>query len=167
VSVEALVDGRPFQIAFVVRDLDAALERYTRVLGGAPWRVFTFSAAIHREAAYRGRPTDFSVRLALNGTSPQYELIEPQRGPGVHQDWLDERGEGFHHVGVVVDSLEPAVERMTAAGYEAVQTGTGFGAAGDGTYAYFDTVRDLGFLVEAVEPVEPPERRPDPDTVWP
>ena len=163
-NVEHLVDGELFQIAFVVRDLDAALARYTRVLGGAPWRVFTFSAAIHREAAYRGGPTDFSVRLALNRTSPQYELIEPERGPGIHQDWLDDRGEGFHHVGVIVESLEGTVARMAAAGYEAVQTGAGFGAAGDGAYAYFDTVADLGCFVEAVEP---PARMPDPDRIWP
>jgi methylmalonyl-CoA/ethylmalonyl-CoA epimerase len=163
-DLETLVDGQLFQIAFVVRDLDAALERYTRVLGGAPWRIFTFSGAIHREAAYHGDPTDFAVRLALNGTSPQYELIEPQRGPGIHQDWLDERGEGFHHVGVIVASLETAVERMAAAGYQAIQTGAGFGAAGDGAYAYFDTVADLGCFVEAVEP---PANMPDPDGVWP
>jgi catechol 2,3-dioxygenase-like lactoylglutathione lyase family enzyme len=164
VNVETLVDGRLFQIAFVVRDLDTALERYTRVLGGAPWRVFTFSSAIHREAAYRGDPAEFSVLLALNGTSPQYELIAPQRGRGVHAEWLDAHGEGFHHVGVIVDALETTVARMAAAGYEAVQTGSGFGAAGDGRYAYFDTVRDLGCLVEAVEP---PERMPDPDRIWP
>jgi catechol 2,3-dioxygenase-like lactoylglutathione lyase family enzyme len=163
-DVDALVGGEVFQIAFVVRDLDAALRRYTRFIGGAPWRVFTFSAAIHREASYRGRPTDFSVRLALNGTSPQYELIEPVDGAGVHGAWLDERGEGFHHVGVIVDSVAETVDRMAAAGYEAVQTGSGFGATGDGIYAYFDTAADLGCLVEAVEP---PERMPDPDRTWP
>jgi catechol 2,3-dioxygenase-like lactoylglutathione lyase family enzyme len=163
-DVEALVDGTLFQLAFVVRDLDEALARFTRILGGAPWRVFTFSAAIHRKAAYRGGPTDFSVRLALNGTSPQYELIEPVRGPGVHGDWLAERGEGLHHVGVLVESLERTVERMAAAGYGAVQTGSGFGADGDGRYAYFDTASALGFLVEAVEP---PDRMPEPDRIWP
>jgi methylmalonyl-CoA/ethylmalonyl-CoA epimerase len=163
-DVEALVGGEVFQIAYVVRDLDAALERYARVLGGAPWRIFTFSAAIHREASYRGGPTDFSVRLALNGTSPQYELIEPVSGAGVHGAWLEERGEGFHHVGVIVASVAATVERMAAAGYEAVQTGSGFGAGGDGSYAYFDTAADLGFLVEAVEP---PERMPDPDRTRP
>jgi hypothetical protein len=164
VDVGELVGGRLFQIAFVVRDLDSALERHTTVLGGAPWRIFTFSAAVHELATYRGRPTDFSVRLALNSASPQVELIEPQRGPGAHQDWLEERGEGFHHVGVIVDSVDSTLARMAAAGYEAIQTGSGFGAAGDGRYAYFDTVRDLGYLVEAVEP---PERMPDPDSVWP
>ncbi|HEX3453529.1 MAG TPA: VOC family protein [Gaiellaceae bacterium] len=163
-GVESLSGGQVFQIAFVVRDLDAALDRYTRVLGGAPWRVFTFSAAIHREATYRGSPTDFSARLALNGTSPQYELIEPVSGAGVHGAWLEEHGEGFHHVGVIVDSVEATTERMAASGYGAIQTGSGFGAAGDGIYAYFDTAADLGFLVEAVEP---PERMPDPDRIWP
>ncbi|HST25731.1 MAG TPA: VOC family protein [Gaiellaceae bacterium] len=163
-DVEALVGGELFQIAFVVRDLDAALERYTRILGGAPWRIFTFSAAIHREASYRGAATDFSVRLALNGTSPQCELIEPVRGAGVHAAWLEERGEGFHHVGVLVESVETTVERVAAAGFEAIQTGSGFGASGDGSYAYFDTAQELGFLVEAVEP---PERMPDPDRIWP
>jgi catechol 2,3-dioxygenase-like lactoylglutathione lyase family enzyme len=163
-DVEALVGGKVFQIAFVVRDLDATLERYTRVLGGAPWRVFTFSAAIHREATYRGSPTDFVARLALNGTSPQYELIEPVSGDGLHRAWLEERGEGFHHVGVIVESVEATVEHMAAADYDAIQTGAGFGADGDGIYAYFDTAADLGFLVEAVEP---PERMPAPDRIWP
>jgi hypothetical protein len=160
----ALLDGEVFQMAFVVRDLDAALERHTHVLGGAPWRCWTFSAAIHREAVYRGEPTDFSVRLALNGTSPQFELIEPVSGRGVHGDWLEQHGEGFHHLGVIVDSVEAATERMTAAGYEAVQIGRGFGADDDGVYAYFDTARDLGYLVEAVEP---PQRMPEPERIWP
>jgi hypothetical protein len=162
--IESLLPGRVFQVAFVVRDLDAALGRYTGLLGGAPWRCYAFSAAIHRSASYRGGPTDFSVRLALSDTSPQYELIEPQRGPGIHADWLEERGEGFHHLGVVVDSLDEATARMKAAGYDTVQTGAGFGGDGDGAYAYFDTTRDLGFVVEAVEP---PGRMPDPDRIWP
>jgi glyoxalase/bleomycin resistance protein/dioxygenase superfamily protein len=164
VNVEALVDGRLFQVAFVVRDLDTALARHTRLLGGAPWRIFTFSSEIHAEAAYGGEPADFSVLLALNGASPQVELIEPQRGVGVHRAWLDERGEGFHHVGVIVESVDETVRQMADSGYVAVQTGSGFGSAGDGTYAYFDTVADLGFFVEAVEP---PERMPEPDRVWP
>jgi catechol 2,3-dioxygenase-like lactoylglutathione lyase family enzyme len=164
VDVETLLEGRVFQMAFVVRDLEAALRSYTAVLGGAPWRCYTFSAAIHRACEYRGGPTDFSVRLALNGGSPQFELIEPRNGPGIHDDWLRERGEGFHHLGVIVASLDAATARMAASGYEAIQTGSGFGADGDGAYAYFDTTRDLGFVVEAVEP---PTRMPDPDEIWP
>jgi glyoxalase/bleomycin resistance protein/dioxygenase superfamily protein len=162
-DIAALLEGRVFQVAFVVRDLEEGLTRYARLFGRGPWRVFEFAASMHETAEYRGEATAFSVRLALDSGSPQFELIQPQCGPGVHQDWLEERGEGFHHLGMIVSSLETAIARMTAAGYEAIQTGAGFGAAGDGAYAYFDTARDLGFLVEAVEP---PERMPEPERVW-
>jgi catechol 2,3-dioxygenase-like lactoylglutathione lyase family enzyme len=163
-GIEELLAGRLFQIAFVVDDLDEALRRYTAVLGGEPWRCYMFSAAIHRTCEYRGAPRDFTARLALNDGSPQIELIEPVRGPSIHRDWLEERGEGVHHVGVVVESVQAATTRMEEAGYDAIQSGTGFGADGDGAYAYFDTRRDLGVVVEAVEP---PGRMPDPEFVWP
>ncbi|MFL5869048.1 MAG: hypothetical protein ACJ766_18245 [Thermoleophilaceae bacterium] len=84
VAVEAFA-GRPiFQIAFVVRKLDEALERFSSTLDTAPWRCWTFGAPDHEETEYRGRPTGFSSRLALNSSSPQLELIEPLRGPSAH-----------------------------------------------------------------------------------
>ena len=157
-----ILGQRLFQIAIVVRDLDAALGRYSAVLGDGLWRCYEFSAALHSWCEYRGKPTSFSARLALNDASPQLELIEPVVGPSIHEDWLRDRGEGLHHVGVVVDSVEAATLRMQAAGYDVLQAGAGFGADGDGAYAYFDTQCDLGLIVEAVEP---PLRMPEPDRV--
>jgi hypothetical protein len=71
-----------------------------------------------------GAPAEWTLRLTLNNRSPQYEVIEPVVGPSIHADRLEERGEGFHHVGYV----------------------------GDGAAVYYDTATSLGFLVEAVEP---------------
>jgi hypothetical protein len=158
-----LVDGRLFQLGYVVRDLDEALPRYTEMVGGAPWRCFTFSAAIHEECRYRGASTDFSVRLALTSTSPQLELVQPLVGPSIHEDWLRDHGEGFHHVGLIVDSVATATERMARAGLQPIQDGRGFGAEGDGVYALFDTFDVLGAIVEVLEP---PARMPEPDAVW-
>jgi methylmalonyl-CoA/ethylmalonyl-CoA epimerase len=164
ISIEAF-RGRPvFQIAFVVRDFEAALEHYDSVLSAGPWRCFTFGTHLHKRADYRGGPTDFRARLALNDSEPQFELIQPISGPSAHQEWLDTNGEGFHHVGVIVDSVPATTEEMNAAGYETVMVGEGFGAGGDGAYAYFDTTSDLGFVIEAVEP---PRAMPEPDFVWP
>ena len=92
------------------------------------------------------------MRLALNNRSPQYELIEPVKGPSIHADWLAERGEGFHHGAYAVDSLAPVTAEMEAAGHPAVARIHSFGVAGDGAAAYYDTADALGFLVEAVEP---------------
>jgi methylmalonyl-CoA/ethylmalonyl-CoA epimerase len=97
------------------------------------------------------------LRLALNDRSPQYELIEPLSGPSIHADWLEERGEGFHHVAYVVASLEQTTAEMESAGHPAIARIHSFGSAGDGAAAYFDTADVLGFLVEAVEP---PARMP-------
>jgi methylmalonyl-CoA/ethylmalonyl-CoA epimerase len=164
ISIEAF-KGRPvFQIAFVVRDFDAALEHYDNVLGAGPFRGFTFGTHLHKRAEYRGGPTDFKARLALNDSNPQFELIQPLSGPSAHQEWLDSHGEGFHHVGVIVESVEATTKEMHAAGYETIMAGDGFGADGDGSYAYFDTADALGFVIEAVEP---PSKMPGADFVWP
>jgi hypothetical protein len=109
---------------------------------------------------YRGAPAEWTLKLALNARSPQYELIEPLDGPSIHADWLAERGEGFQHVAYVVDSLAAVTAEMAAAGHPAIARIHSFGAAGDGAAAYYDTAEALGFLVEAVEP---PGAMPPPD----
>jgi catechol 2,3-dioxygenase-like lactoylglutathione lyase family enzyme len=159
-SLEGLA---PFQVAFVVGDLERAVRAFDTRLGAGPWRGWIFGPQ-GRGREYRGRPAEWTLKLALNNRSPQYELIEPRQGPSIHADWLAERGEGMHHVGVIVDSLEQAVSAMSRAGYPVIQSGAGFGAERDGAYAYFDTTAHLGLVVEAVEP---PGRMPEPDFVWP
>jgi catechol 2,3-dioxygenase-like lactoylglutathione lyase family enzyme len=159
------IAGRPIvQVALVVRDLDAALTRYASVLGPSAWRCFTFGSAMHATVEYRGVPADFTVRLALNDSQPQVELVQPLEGRSVHHDWLEQRGEGLHHVGIVVDSVAEAVEAMAAAGHPVIQAGTGFGEDGDGAYAYFDVLPDLGLTVEVFEP---PARLRGPAVAWP
>ena len=95
VPIDAFAGRSMFQLAFVVRNLEDALERYSAAFDAAPWRCWTLGAVEHEETEYRGRPTSFSSRLALNDSSPQVELIEPVTGPSAHQEWLDNHGEGL------------------------------------------------------------------------
>jgi hypothetical protein len=149
--VSSLAGRAPFQIAFVVADLERAARELDARLAAGPWRGWIFGPQ-GEGREYRGRRADWTLKLALNDRSPQYELIEPLEGPSVHADWLAERGEGFHHVGYVVSSLAETTAEMEAAGHPAIARIHSFGAAGDGAAAYFDTAEALGFLVEAVEP---------------
>jgi hypothetical protein len=154
------LDGlAPFQVAFVVRDLDRLRGEFDRLLRAGPWRGWVFGPQ-GQGREYRGAPAEWTLRLVLNGGSPQFELIQPLDGLSVHADWLEERGEGFHHVGYVVRSLEQTTAEMEAAGHPAIARIHSFGADGDGAAAYYDTADALGFLVEAVEP---PARMPAPD----
>jgi methylmalonyl-CoA/ethylmalonyl-CoA epimerase len=149
--VPSLQGLAPFQIAFVVRDLERAAREFDARLGAGPWRGWTFGPQ-GQGREYHGRPAEWSLRLVLNSRTPQYELIEPLEGPSIHADWLDRRGDGFHHVGYVVDSLEQVTAEMEAAGHPVIARIHSFGVAGDGAAAYYDTAQTLGFLVEAVEP---------------
>jgi methylmalonyl-CoA/ethylmalonyl-CoA epimerase len=49
-----------------------------------------------RPASYRDEP-GFAIRIALAGSGPQVELIEPQRGPSIYEEWIAEHGHGRQH----------------------------------------------------------------------
>lgn len=157
--VAALAGLAPFQIAFVVHDLERAAREFDTRLAAGPWRGWVFGPQ-GQGREYHGRPAEWTLRLLLNSRSPQYELIEPLDGPSIHADWLEERGEGFHHLAYVVESVEQTTAEMEAAGHPAIARIHSFGAHGDGAAAYYDTADVLGFLVEAVEP---PTRMPPPN----
>jgi len=161
----AALGGRPVvQVGIVVSDLDRALAAYTRLWRVGPWRCFTYGPHLLSDQTYRGGPGRYSMRIALAGHGPQLELIGPVDGPSIYEDWLEDRGEGLHHVAVTVESLAETIAAMQAAGYGVLQSGRGFGPDGDGGFAYFDTERDLGVVVEAIEEAA---RLREPERIYP
>ena len=94
------------------------------------------------------------MRLALRGSDPQLELLQPLDGPDILSEWLERHGEGLHHLGYEVRSLDETIAEMAHAGYECIQHGYGFGADGSGGFAYFETEHELGYLIEAIEPAK-------------
>lgn len=163
-AIETLA-GRPVgQVGIIVRELEPALERYSSLWGLGPWNGYVYGPATVPVLTFRGEPGRYSMRIALAGQSPQVELLEPLEGPSIYDEWLESRPEGLHHLGVYVESLETAIASMGDAGYELLQSGAGYGLDGDGGYAYFDTERDFGVILEALEV---PRRRREPDFTWP
>jgi len=149
--VPSLLTGNPFQVGIVVADLEQALRRHELLFGSAEWLIVENGPRNMHGLHVRGLPNEFSMRLALHGLDPQLELLQPLEGEDILSEWLERRGEGLHHLGYEVRSLDETIERMAEAGYECIQHGYGFGADGSGGFAYFDTERELGYLVEAVE----------------
>lgn len=153
-----ILSGRAIdQIGIVVASIEEALAAHLSVWRGTEWNVWEYGTSTFSEVTYRGSVVTASWRAALNTATPQLELIESIEGPNVYVEWIEKRGYGLHHLGVVVPSLEDAMNQMTDAGFEILQSGFGFGLDGDGGYAYFDTAEELGFLVEAI--VRPARRR--------
>ncbi len=152
------------QIAVVVRDLDAAMDRYITDLGIGPWDVYTYGPQRLWKMTYRGVEQPYTMKIALTFVGPtMYELIEPlDQGANVYQEFLDERGEGLHHLGYYVANIDEAIADMEAQGYPLLQSGRGFGVDHDGAYAYFDTEKSFGCIVEAIEQ---PKTMPVPEKV--
>lgn len=160
-----LSGGRLFQIGIVVPDLRKSLELYSGAFGLGPWIGFHFTPDNVRDFTYRGEPANYSIDIALTvDPSPQVELIQVHGERSLYHEWITERGYGVQHLGVRVDDARAVTAEMTAAGYEILQSGHGYGADGDGMFVYFDTLADFGIITECIQV---PKHRRTPDFVWP
>ena len=82
------------------------------------------------------------------GPGLQLELIQPNDKPSTWRSFLDEHGEGIHHVAFQVRDSKACVARAEAAGLKLVQHGV-YGD-GSGEYNYLDAP-DLKCVVELLE----------------
>jgi len=153
-----LSEGRVFQVGIVVPDLRAAVRRYSDWLGLGPWLGFRFDHETVRDFTYRGAPASYSIDLAMTvDAQPQVELLE------IHGEPSPYHGGGLHHLATRVPDLAAVTVELAAAGCEPICSGHGFGADGDGAFAYFDTEPVLGVLLECIEA---PRARREPDFVF-
>ncbi len=152
------------QIAFVVEDLDAAVREFHRNFGIGLWTAWSLGPGTLKDMIYQGSATEFSFRHALawqNGV--QFELVQPLAGPSIFVDHLKQHGPGLHHIGAYVPDHAAAVLAAKNEGYEPLQSARGFGAEGDGAFAYFTAPGIPGI----VELIEAPRVRIPPDFVYP
>ena len=138
-----------YQVGIVVRDLEKSMEHYQNILGIGPWDTVNIDPSTLSDMTYHGRKVQHKFRAALTMVGPmQLELIEPLEGDNIYSDFLKEHGEGLHHLGHVrVDNLEEAIQRLEKEGFPCLQSGRFPG----GGFAYMDTVKTLGFLIELLE----------------
>lgn len=153
------------QIAFVVEDLDAAVRSFHGNFGFGPWRAWTLGPDQLRDMTYQGAPAEFSFRhaLAWQNEQVQFELVQPLSGPSIFADHLERHGPGLHHIGTYVADHPAAVRAAVDQGYQPLQSARGFGAEGDGAFAYF-TAPGVPTVVELIEA---PRVRIPPEFVYP
>jgi catechol 2,3-dioxygenase-like lactoylglutathione lyase family enzyme len=147
------------QVCIVTRDLDALMRTYVEHLGIGPWWVQEYRAPELTDAVFRGRPGTFSMRLALAWTGRlNWELIQPLDGPSIYHEFLDARGEGMQHVGVLLDDMGMSWDECHAAfrarGMEPIQEGCWGGVR----FCYFDTEGPARIVFEVIDRPEGWER---------
>ena len=157
--------GLPFkQCALVVTDLDEAVRRFSEQLGIGPWTAYRLAPPRLQEMRYQSREVEFSLRHALAWQGElQFELVQPLEGPSIFADHLERHGEGLHHIGKYVPDHARAVAEAIEAGFSPLQSARGFGAEGDGAFAYFQSP-DAPLIVELISA---PRVRIEPEFVYP
>jgi hypothetical protein len=99
------------QIAIVVHDVRAALEKYHRALGWGPWNVYEHVPPALHDTQLHGRPAEYSMIGAETHAGPVVvELLQPLEGDSIYKEWLEEHGEGLHHIAV----MRPTPEQSDA-----------------------------------------------------
>lgn len=94
-------------IGIAVRDLPEALDTYREAFG---------ATVEHREEL-----VDDGVEVALLQVAESYiQLISPTREDSTVTAFLEERGEGLHHVGFRVDDCAAVLEILEAEGHELI-----------------------------------------------
>jgi methylmalonyl-CoA/ethylmalonyl-CoA epimerase len=132
------------QIAFVVRDMGAALPAYTALFG--PFETRTITLPPDNTTDRDGRPVSARLALAIGRSGTlEIELIAVEAGAIVHGDHLRLHGEGMHHVRYPVADLAAKRREMEAAGFTTILLGGG-GPSGS-QFAYLEAPDRLGHTV--------------------
>jgi catechol 2,3-dioxygenase-like lactoylglutathione lyase family enzyme len=137
------------QNGYVVRDIDAALDHWTRVLGVGPF--FYFERAPIIGFRFHEEPSALEVSIALaNSGDLQIELIQQRNdAPSMYRDFFAAGREGLQHVAFWTEDFDRALGAAVAGGHRVAQSGQSGGA--DGRFVYFAAEAHPGTVIELSE----------------
>jgi hypothetical protein len=138
------------QVAVVVHDLQKSMEAYHKAVGWGPWNVYEHKPPSLHDTHVRGKPTHYTMIGAEVQAGPiVFELLQPVEGPSIYKEWLEQHGEGLHHVAVMHHSFEESEvtkKRFKGMGAEVLMSGR----IGDTIeFYYLDTEPMLKIILES------------------
>jgi methylmalonyl-CoA epimerase len=134
--MSGLNEYRIDHLGIAVRSLETALKFYEGVLG--------------MDGSQRETVAAEKVNVAMLPLSgPRLELLEPTEADSPVGRFLDQRGEGLHHVALLVTNLEAAVERLRSAGARLVNEPRR--GAGGQLYVFVHPASTSGVLLELIQ----------------
>ncbi len=101
-------------VGMVVRDRDATIRSYRESMGITTFFTLDFPMP---HALVHGRPTPFELRVGLAWLgNTLLELLQPLDRVSPHFHFLEERGEGLHHLGFLVPNVNDSMAKMQEKG---------------------------------------------------
>ncbi len=134
---EILAPDSFHHVCAVVRNIEKTMSHYS---GTGPPRIREIDLV---KVTVRGKPGAFKFKLSFANLGPiRLEFIQPV-GESIYQEFLDERGEGLHHLCFIVNDLETKVEEFLKLGASVLTRNESF--------AYLDAGDFGGLILELVD----------------
>ncbi|MGD9345470.1 MAG: VOC family protein [Candidatus Aminicenantes bacterium] len=147
-SSDIFAGGRITQIGVVVQDIEKASQAYAEFLGVDNPQWFLTDTVDKAHTVFKGNSTEARAKLAFfELENITIELIEPVGGPSTWQEFLDDKGEGIHHIAFEINDMDKKIERLKAGGMSLLQKGDYEG----GHYSYMDAGANLALIIELLE----------------
>lgn len=141
------------QIGFIYKDLEKAMYLWVDKLGIGPWKILTLSNdSVHdakilknKKIVLNNEPFKFHCAMC-RVANVQIELIQPEYGKTIYDDYLKKKGEGLHHIKELIppERWEANLNDYEKKGMPEIFSGK----IGETFYAYINTEEALGFILE-------------------
>jgi len=142
------------QISVIVKDARKAVENFRKKFGVDGWVEERYDGI---EATLRGKPTEYKTLAFTTNIGPlEIELIQVLEGQSLYREFLETKGEGIHHIGLYVPNVEQEILKWQKNGIDVLQKSKlAPPYPSDGGYAYMDTEKLVGVLLELAYPPPP------------
>ena len=143
---DSIFKGEDFHhVGIIVKDMDKTIACLEAIgigpfgpMGDKKWVDVPFKGELH------GKPAEWKVKISSTKVGDtEIELLQPSGGESALQEFLDEHGEGVHHIAYLSDDVRGDMDKMLAQGAELL-TCANLDTRG---FAYFKTT-DGGVVIE-------------------
>ena len=144
------IDLRNFkvdQLGFVFKDI----EKHAKILENL-FNIpkFTFLPPFSNMVKLRGKEISTTTKIGFSRNfNTQIELIQPIEGESLYKEFVDQGREGLHHISLFIEDLQLYIDQFQRFGYEVIYSGQ----IGKRVWAYLDTEKDLGLILELQETI--------------
>lgn len=143
-----LDDKKVAQVAVIVKDIEKVSVAYAELFNMEVPPVVETSSPPENPTKYKGELTNARAKLAFfNLDNIQLELIQPVGESSTWHDYLENTGEGLHHIAFWITGMDEHVKLFKENSMPEVQSGGWDG----GEYSYIDATEKLGLIIELLE----------------
>lgn len=145
-----LEEDAVMQICFVTDDVEKSARWFSDLTGKPMPAEGKAAEPEEAKAIYDGKPATVGCRIMMfEFGNIDVEFLEPGPEKSAWRDLLEQKGPGCHHIAFRTRNLTKRDAYLQDKGHRLLQRGEFDG--GHGRYAYYDTVKDLGVMIELLE----------------